>query len=123
MIHGIILATLTTVCAPSDITQPEAMNLAGLAADFRANWLPKFTIALLDRPGTNPGDSWVFQTRDTGGSRDPKVEKYTDMGTYKVNRRTAAVIDAATGKSVASFPELKAAQTKLLKAHCLNAQP
>jgi len=123
MIHGLILAALTAVCAPSDITQPEAAQLAGLAADFRANWLPNFTIAYLNRPGTEPGDSWIFQTRATGGSRDPKVEKYPDMGTYKVNRHTADVIDAANEMPVASFPELKAAQTKLLKAHCLNAQP
>jgi len=121
-IFAAVVAT-QAICAPSNITQPEAQHLAGLAADFRANWLPNFTIANLDRPGTEPGDSWIFNVRATGGSRDPNVEKFPDMGTYKINRRTAEVIDAATSNPVASFIELKAAQAKLLKAHCLDAQP
>jgi hypothetical protein len=111
------------ICAPSNITQPEAQHLAGLAADSRSNWLPTFTIANMDRPGTEPGESWTFNARATAGSRDTNMEKFPDMGTYKVNRRTAEVIDAATGSPVASFKELKAAQAKLLKAHCLDAQP
>jgi len=121
-IFAAVVAT-QAICAPSDITQPEAQHLAGLAADFRAGWLPTFTVANMNPPGVDPGDSWTFQTRATGGSRDPNIEKFPDMGTYKVNRRTADVIDATTGKPVASFKELKAAQARLLKAHCLNAQP
>ena len=97
------------LCTPSDITQPEAQHLAGLAADYRAGWLPKFTVANMNPPGVDPGDIWIFNARATGASHDPHMEKFPDMGTYKVNRRTAEVIDAATGQPVTSFKELKAA--------------
>lgn len=119
-IFAAVVAT-QAICTPSGITQPEAAQLAALAADFRANWLPNLTIANMNRPGTEPGDSWSFNARAAGQSREPDVQKYPDLGTYKVNRHTAEIIDVATGMPVASFPELKAAQIKLLKAHCLSA--
>jgi len=113
MIHGFILAAFTTVCTPSDITQAEASHLAGLVAFFKSGEM-QLTISYLNR--TEVGDSWGFQARSPG-NQSPNP----DVGTYRVDRRTANVVDVDTGKS-ASFPQLRAAQNKVLQAHCLNAK-
>jgi hypothetical protein len=115
---GVLLAAaLATqpICMPSGITQPEASQLAAIVAHYQAHWAPKMIILNVDLPG--PGDTWYFRARLPGAISSNDA---TDVGAYKVYRRTAEVQDLRTGDTI-SIPQLKAAQIRLLKAHCLDA--
>ena len=97
-------------CKPSDISGPDAQQLALEAVS------PHGGMWLAASPAQSEPDAWIVSVRIP---KRPASEASADKGMFKIMKRTANVINMKTGERFTSLPS----KAQFVEHHCLDAQP